>query len=134
MVFLFGNKDYFDLLGYIKMKCPRCKAQRIFSVKQERKKLTVYFIPTIQFLSRKIMICETCKETFEVNDELKSKVAENLISQEELDSLKRRGKPKIPLASPQKRLNKLGIKPQCLVCGSHINKSMRYCPQCGNKL
>jgi uncharacterized protein YbaR (Trm112 family) len=92
MGILCGNKDYYDLLGYITMKSPVCKRQRIFAVKQERKKLTVYFIPTFQFSSRQVVICENCKEAFEVEEEQKSRVAENMISQKKLDSLKKSGK------------------------------------------
>ncbi len=131
MVFLFGNKDYYDLLGYITMKCPICKRQRIFAVKQERKRLTVYFIPTFQFSSRQILICEHCKEVFQVDDESKPEVAKNMISQKKLDSLKKRGQLDYLIGdTPQRRTRKI----HCQNCKSEINKSMKFCPQCGNKL
>ena len=134
MVFLFVNKDYYDLLGYITMKCPVCKMQRIFAVKQERKKLTVYFIPTFQFSSRQIIVCEHCRETFEVDNELKPKVAENMISQKQLESLKRRGKLKELTGDPPKRRTKKVINTYCPSCENEIDKNMVYCPRCGKKL
>jgi RNA polymerase subunit RPABC4/transcription elongation factor Spt4 len=131
MVFLFGNKDYYDLLGYITMKCPICKRQRIFAVKQERKRLTVYFIPTFQFSSRQILVCEHCKEIFQVDDELKPKVSENMISQKKLDSLIKRGQLDYLIGDAPERKAR---KSRCQNCKSEINKSMKFCPQCGGKL
>lgn len=132
MVFLFGNKDYYDLLGYINMKCPNCKKQRIFAVKQERKKLTVYFIPTFQFSSRQILVCEHCSEVLQVDDEIKSKVAENMISQKKLDSLIKRGEVDHLIGIAPKRKRRT-VKIQCANCGSKIDKKVKFCPECGNK-
>lgn len=132
MVFLFGNKDYYDLLGYINMKCPICKKQRIFAVKQERKKLTVYFIPTFQFSSRQILVCEHCSEVLQVDDEIKSKVAENMISQKKLDSLIKRGEVDHLIGIAPKRKRRT-VKIQCANCGSKIDKKVKFCPECGNK-
>jgi hypothetical protein len=134
MVFLFGNKDYYDLLGYITMKCPVCKMQRIFAVKQERKKLTVYFIPTFQVSSRQIITCEHCREVFEVDKELKPKVAENMINQKELDSLLRRGKLEHLMGDPPKRGARKAVSLYCPSCENKIDKSMIYCPKCGKKI
>jgi uncharacterized protein YbaR (Trm112 family) len=134
MVFLFGNKDYYDLLGYITMKCPVCKRQRIFAVKQERKKLTVYFIPTFQFSSRQVVICENCKEAFEVEEEQKSRVAENMISQKKLDSLKKSGKLDYLTGDIPRRRPRKTVRMYCPSCENEIDKKMVYCPQCGNKL
>ncbi len=134
MVFLFGNKDYYDLLGYITMKCPTCKKQRVFSVKQERKKLTVYFIPTFQFSSRQIITCEQCKETLLVDDELKPKVAENMISQKKLDSLKKSGKLDYLISDAPKRRKNKTVKILCPSCENEVANNMIYCPQCGKKI
>ncbi|MDD4924704.1 MAG: zinc-ribbon domain-containing protein [Dehalococcoidales bacterium] len=134
MVFLFGNKDYYDLLGYITMKCPNCKTQRIFAVKQERKKLTVYFIPTFQFSSRQIVVCQYCREALQVDDELKPKVAENMISQKKLDSMIKRGKVDNLIEAVPKRRTRNAVKMRCAGCGSEIDKKMIFCPQCGNRI
>ncbi|MDD4874392.1 MAG: zinc-ribbon domain-containing protein [Dehalococcoidales bacterium] len=134
MAFLFGNKDYYDLLGYITMQCPSCNTQRIFSVNQQREKLTVYFIPTFQFSSRQIITCEQCKETFQVDEELKPEVAENMISQKKLDSLIKRGKLDYLTNNVPKRRKRRVARLYCPECKHEIEKSMLYCPQCGNKL
>jgi uncharacterized CHY-type Zn-finger protein len=134
MVFLFGNKDYYDLLGYIAMKCPNCRKERIFAVKQERKKLTVYFIPTFQFSSRQIVVCEHCREILQVDDDLKATVAENMISQKKLDSLLKRGKIDHLIGTAPKRRPRKTVKILCEDCGSELDKNMKFCSQCGKKL
>jgi hypothetical protein len=134
MVFLFGNKDYYDLLGYIAMKCPNCRKERIFAVKQERKRLTVYFIPTFQFSSRQIVVCEHCRETLQVDDDLKTTVAENMISQKKLDSLVKRGKIDHLIGNAPRRTPRKMVKMLCDECGSELDKNMKFCSQCGKKL
>lgn len=134
MVFLFGNKDYYDLLGYITMKCPACKTQRIFAVKQERKRLTVYFIPTFQFSSRQIVVCRHCGETLQVDDDLKPKVAENMITQKKLDSLIKRGKVDDLIEAAPKRRPRDAVKIICSNCKSKIDKTVKFCPECGTKI
>jgi hypothetical protein len=134
MVFLFGNKDYYDPLGYIAMMCPNCRKERIFAVKQERKRLTVYFIPTFQFSSRQIVVCEHCREIMQVDDELKTKVAENMISQKKLDSLIKRGKIDHLIGNTPKRRPRKTVKILCADCGSKLDSNMKFCSQCGKKL
>lgn len=133
MVVLFGNKDYYDPLGYIIMKCPACKKRGVFSVEQERRKLTLYFVPTFQVSNRQIITCGACRQSFEVDDELKPKIAENLISEKELKSLKRRGKLEEMIGSGRRRGRK-SAGHSCPNCKSKVEKDMVYCPQCGNKL
>jgi transposase-like protein len=134
MVFLFGNKDYYDLLGYITMYCPACTSRRIFSVKQERKKLTLYFVPTFQYSSRQIITCEHCRETFQVEDELKPKIIENMISSEKLEKMKKAGKVDYLLGEAPRKKRRNVTKIYCQSCNAGIKKGMLYCPQCGNKL
>ena len=40
MVFIWGNKGYYDFLGYVIFECPSCKTTGIFRVEQVRKKFT----------------------------------------------------------------------------------------------
>jgi predicted RNA-binding Zn-ribbon protein involved in translation (DUF1610 family) len=134
MVFLFGNKDYYDLLGYITMKCPACKTQRIFIVKQERKRLTVYFIPTFQFSSRQIVVCQHCGEALQVDDDLKAKVAENMITQKKLDSLVKSGKVDYLIEAAPKGRTRKPQRMRCSNCSSLIDKKVKYCPECGSKI
>jgi len=134
LVILFGNKDYYDPLGYVVMKCPGCKTRGVFSVEQERRKLTLYFVPTFQLSSRQIITCSACRQSFQVDDELKPKIAENLISERELKSLKRRGKLKELTGSSGRRRLRKPAKIHCPSCENRIEKGMVYCPQCGTKL
>jgi len=125
--FLFGNKGYYDCLGYIIMKCPECKTRGAFSVEQERKKFTVYFVPTFQYSKKQFLVCTTCHQRFEVTKELKPKLKKKLISQEELSSLARRRKrKKLVVASASGHY--------CPGCQSEVTDNMVYCPQCGRKL
>jgi hypothetical protein len=55
MIVLFGNKAYFDILGYMVTTCPGCKTTSVMTVEQQRKKLTVYFIPTFDFSRKQYM-------------------------------------------------------------------------------
>ena len=88
MVILFGGKDYYDPLGYIIMKCPACKVRQVFAVEQERRKLTLYFVPTFQLSSRQIITCSECRQSFQVEDDLKPKIAESIISKKKMKSLR----------------------------------------------
>jgi uncharacterized protein YbaR (Trm112 family) len=115
------------------MKCSECKKSSVFSVEQERRKLTLYFVPTFQFSSRQIITCNACHQSFQVDDELKPKIAKNLISEKGLKSLKRRGKLKEIIGSGKRRGRK-AAKSSCPSCENEIEKGMVYCPQCGTKL
>ena len=115
------------------MKCPGCKARGIFSVEQERRKLTLYFVPTFQFSSRQIITCSACHQSFQVDDKLKPKISKSLISEKELKSLKRRGKLKEIDVSGKRRRRRV-TKSSCPNCGNEIEEGMVYCPQCGKKL
>ncbi|HEX78866.1 MAG TPA: zinc ribbon domain-containing protein [Dehalococcoidia bacterium] len=134
MVILFGNKDYYDPLGYIIMKCPACRVLGIFSVEQERRKLTLYFVPTFQLSNRQIITCSECRQSFQVEAELKPKIAESIISEKELRSLKRSGKLKELIGGSGKRRGRKAVKSRCPHCENEVGKGMVYCPQCGNKL
>jgi len=131
MVFLFGNKDYYDPLGYIIVKCPGCKKRAVFAVEQERKKLTLYFVPTFQYAKRQIITCSQCQQSFKVEDELKPTIKENLISEKKLKSLQRSGKLQEMITGRRRRK---AADSRCPNCDSQVQKGMVYCPQCGIKL
>jgi len=118
--FLFGNKGYYDYLGYIVTKCPECRASGVFSVEQERKKFTVYFVPTFQYSKKQLIVCTNCHQRFEVADELRPEIARRLMSQKELSSV-----------MPQKKLASIL---HCPSCQGELTEKMAYCPQCGRKL
>lgn len=121
--FLFGNKGYYGSLGYIITKCPDCKMSVPFAVEQERKKFTVFFIPTFQYSRKQFMVCSNCRQVFEVADELKSEVATKLMSRKELEA-----------EVGRRRLREEAAAPHCQKCGAVVDRKMVYCHQCGQKL
>ena len=123
MVFLFGNKNYGEHLGYIITKCPTCKVDRVFSVHQERQKLTVYFIPTVQYRVKQYMTCTHCAERFEIADELKPQIAERLMTEVQLKKVlgEMAAETRLPL-------------PYCPHCAQPITPGMKFCPNCGKAL
>jgi len=125
--FLFGNKGYYDHLGYIISKCPECQTTGVISVEQERKKFTVYLVPTFQYSRKQYLICTTCYQRFEVAKELKPEIARRLLSQEELSSLIRQGKLRRAAIGS-------GTGHYCPSCQNEITDKMLYCSQCGRKL
>jgi hypothetical protein len=123
MVLLFGNKNYGDHLGFIVTRCPNCRSDQVFAVHQERRKLTVYFVPTIQYRVKQYMTCTRCVTRYEIAEELKTDIAQRLMTKEQLHKL----------------LGELAggtalTAPACSVCSSSLNTGMKYCPQCGTKL
>lgn len=134
-LFLFGNKGYYDRLGYITMKCPDCRTRGVFSVEQERKKFTIYFVPTFQYSKKQFLVCTTCHEKFEVAKELKPELAARLMSQEELSSLIRRKKSKkLATASGKSKVVAGASGYYCPICSGEVTENMVYCSQCGGKL
>jgi hypothetical protein len=123
MVFIFGNKGYGDGLGYIVTKCQKCKADRIFYVHQVREKLTLYFVPTIQYKAKQYMTCLQCNERYEIADELKPQIAERLMTEEQL-------KKTLSEIAAQTRLP----LPYCNSCSSPVGPGMKFCPNCGGKI
>lgn len=90
--FLAGSRDYKDRLGYIVTTCPECGMRGLFTVEQERKKFTLYLVPTFQYSKKQYMECPYCREIFEVAEEIKAELESRLISQEQLTSAIRNGK------------------------------------------
>ena len=133
--FLFGNKGYYDHLGYIIFRCPECETSGVFSVDQERKKFTIYLIPTFQYSRKQFLTCTTCHQRFEVADELKPKLAQRLISQEELSALIRQRRFKeAAIGSGDRQLIAEATGHYCPSCEYKVTDKMVYCPQCGRKL
>ena len=131
-LFLLGSKDYHDRLGYVVTTCPDCSVRGAFTVLQERKKVTVYLVPTFQYSKKQFMACPTCGEVFEVAPELKSELEKKMISRDEFVE-------KIKSGNIDKMLGK-GRKPKstktagCKTCGALVLAQMNYCPDCGNRI
>ena len=120
---LFGNKGYYDHLGYIINKCPECGQSAPFYVEQERKKLTIFFVPTFRYSAKHSMTCTACRQRFEVAKELKSQIAEKLMTKDEVTSVMQ-----------QRRRDELASMPRCPDCQAQVAADMTYCPRCGRKL
>jgi predicted RNA-binding Zn-ribbon protein involved in translation (DUF1610 family) len=120
---LFGNKGYYDYLGYIVNKCPDCGQVVPFYVEQERKKLTVFFVPTFRYSAKHFMTCTACRRRFEVAKELKSQVAERLMTRDEVTTV-----------IQQRHRDELAKMPRCPACQALHTAEMVYCPKCGHKL
>lgn len=123
MVLLFGNKNYGEHLGYIVTQCRNCKSDRIFNVTQRRQKLTVYFIPTVQYRVKQYMTCRDCGESFEIADELKQEIAKRLMTEKQLKNVIR------DIAG-----NQNGLMLLCQSCSQPITRGMRFCPNCGKPI
>jgi len=86
--FLAGSRDYKDRLGYVATTCPECGMRGLFTVEQERKKFTLYLVPTFEYSKKQYMSCPYCLEDFEVAEETRA------IRNGKLDKLLARPKPR----------------------------------------
>ncbi len=85
MVFpIIGARDYVEPRGFFLHPCPSCKISRVFSVYDTRRKLTLYFIPTLKVRSQLVMECMTCHSKWGINDEQRPGVVAELMTQEQL--------------------------------------------------
>ncbi len=130
-LFLIGSKDYHDRLGYVIHTCPDCEVRGVFTVVQERKKATLYLVPTFQYSKKQFMHCPTCGEVFEVASEIKKELKRKLISREELVDKIKSGKIEKLLKKGKKGGKTTQLK--CCNCGGFVLKGMNYCPDCGVK-
>lgn len=85
MVFpIIGARDYIDQQGFFVHPCPACADSRVFAVYDTRRKLTLYFIPTMKVRSQLVMECMTCHGKWGISDEQKQGVIAQLMTQEQL--------------------------------------------------
>ena len=85
MVFpIIGARDYIEQRGFFVHPCPSCNHSRVFAVYDTRRKLTLYFIPTLKVRSQLVMECMTCHGRWGISDEQQPGVVAGLMSQEEL--------------------------------------------------
>jgi len=81
---IIGARDYIEQRGFFVHPCPSCQHSRVFAVYDTRRKLTLYFIPTMKVRSQLVMECMTCHGKWGINDEQKRDVIADLMTQEQL--------------------------------------------------
>lgn len=87
MVFpIIGARDYVEPHGFFIHDCPACDQPRVFSVYDTRRKLTLYFVPTLKVRSQHVMECMTCHGKWGIPPDVFDDVLERLMSQEELSA------------------------------------------------
>jgi hypothetical protein len=84
MLPLIGTADQVDLLGYVIERCPACGTTGPLGVYETKKKITVYFIPTVPYQKNQMIECKTCHSRFLVPDDMRESLGKRLISQEAL--------------------------------------------------
>ena len=109
MLPIIGARDYIEPQGFIFHSCPQCNQERVFSVYETRRKLTLYFIPTMNVRNQAVMECTHCHGRWGIPDSDKEVVYRNLMSQEQVTQrMMRRHQaalqpPPPPLQQPRKR-------------------------------
>jgi len=81
---IIGARDYIEPRGFFIHECPACNASRVFSVYDTRRKLTLYFIPTLNVRSQQVMECTTCHGRWGIPDEVQDAVQRSLMTQEQI--------------------------------------------------
>lgn len=84
MLPIIGARDYIEPRGYIIFDCPHCKRERVFSVYETKRKLTLYFVPTMNVRTQAVMECTTCHNRWGIPDGEKQAVIDGLMTQEQV--------------------------------------------------
>lgn len=85
MVFpIIGARDYIDQRGFFIHDCPGCRRSTVFAAYDTRRKLTLYFIPTMNVRSQLVMECMTCHGKWGVPADQVANLEPTLMTQEQL--------------------------------------------------
>ncbi|HWV25465.1 MAG TPA: DnaJ domain-containing protein [Thermomicrobiales bacterium] len=84
MLPIIGARDYIEPRGFFIHECPACHTQRVFSVYDTRRKLTLYFIPTVNVRSQQVMECTTCHGRWGIPDDQVNALQHRLMTQEQV--------------------------------------------------
>jgi len=99
---IIGARDYIEQRGFFIHQCPACRTARVFSVYDTRRKLTLYFIPTVNVRSQQVMECTTCHGRWGVPDDQQRELQGALMTQEQIaERIAREKAP--PIQPPRKR-------------------------------
>jgi len=97
---IIGARDYIEQRGFYVHPCPSCNHSRVFAVYDTRRKLTLYFIPTLKVRSQLVMECVTCHTKWGISDEQQRTVVAGLMTQDELSRYLANGEGSVPASSP----------------------------------
>lgn len=87
MVFpIIGARDYIEPRGFIINECPTCRKSTVFSVYDTRRRLTLYFVPTLNVRSQMVMECMNCHGRWGIGDKQVASVHRRLMTQEQLSA------------------------------------------------
>jgi DnaJ-domain-containing protein 1 len=81
---LIGARDYIEQRGFFINDCPACKTPAVFAVYETRRKMTLYFVPTVPVRSQLVMECMTCHGKWGIPKDSAEAVLGGLMTQEEL--------------------------------------------------
>lgn len=100
MVLPIGATDQIDARGYVIHDCPVCGRERIFAVYDTRRKLTLFFIPTVNVRTQYVMECTTCHGRWGIPDADRAIVERHLMTQEQVLELMARARAPRPVSPP----------------------------------
>jgi hypothetical protein len=83
---IIGARDYIDQRGFLINECPTCQKSSVFAVYDTKRKLTLYFVPTVNVRSQLVMECMTCHGKWGIPAKQVDFVESNLMSQLELST------------------------------------------------
>ena len=87
MVFpIIGARDYIDQRGFLINECPTCRKSSVFAVYDTKRRLTLYFVPTLNVRSQLVMECMTCHGKWGIPEKDLAFIESNLMTQLDLSN------------------------------------------------
>lgn len=83
MVFL-GSRDEVAHLGYVQGQCPKCGKQGVFTVYQNKRRLTISVIASLPVGQQYVLECRSCGVKFAIPPAMQAELQERLISADRL--------------------------------------------------